>query len=145
MKEIGQLVESDGRFEVRIPEMSLIVRGDHPEWVLQAAGEVLMNTAKLESEGRIDELETLVEFEEATETEVESAKFEVKQRFEVIPQCLITMGRMDYRWVASRGREKLAESFDGQPFTRIHDMSLTNSDSFLQNEDGVDMADEPKS
>lgn len=141
MKDIGQLSEIDGRFEFRIPEMSIIVRGDHPEWVLQAACEVVANTARLECESKLDELETLVEFEEASEIDVQSAKYSMDQRFEIVPQCIVTMGRMDYKWIAEAGRNKLQSEFDGQPYTRIHDMSLTFRDTFLENEAGVDMAD----
>lgn len=145
MKEIGQLTESDGRYEFRIPEMSLVVRGDHPEWVIMAVGEVIANTAKMEQEGRIDELQMLVEFEEATEIEVDSEKFAMQQRFEVIPQCVVTMGRLDYRWVAEPGRSAAPNDFDGQPVRRIHDMSLTYGDSFLHNEDGVDTSSDDTS
>lgn len=144
MKEIGQLYESDGRFEFRAPEHSLIVRGDHPEWVMQAASEVIANTARLTSEGEIDELATLVEFEEATEIEVESAKMAMKERFEIIPQCIVSMGRLDYKWVAQQGREKLGDEFGDNLYRRIHDMSLTYNDSFVENEPGVDMDDTPE-
>lgn len=145
MKEIGQLYEDDGRYVVRIPEMSLVVRGDYPEWVMQAASDVITNTKKAESESIIDEKATLLEFGEATETEVDSAKFSLKQRFEIVPQCIVTMGRLDYKWIAREGRDKMNGEFDGQAVRRIHDMSLTMNDSFLKDEDGVSMSDEPKS
>lgn len=141
MKEIGQLVESDGRFEFRAFEHNLIVRGDHPEWVMQAASEVLGNTARLQSEGEIEELSMLVEFEEATDVEVDAAKYAMKERFEIIPQCIVSMGRLDYKWVATEGREKLAKEFGDNMFRRIHDMSLTYNDTFTENEPGVDMND----
>lgn len=139
MKEIGQLLESDGRFEFRAPEHSLIVRGDHPEWVMQAASEVLANTARMQSEGELEELAMLVEFEEATEVEVDAAKYAMKERFEIIPQCIVSVGRLDYKWVASEGREKNAKEFGDNIFRRINDMSLTYNDSFTENEPGVDM------
>ncbi|MEO1238068.1 MAG: hypothetical protein AAFW64_00105 [Pseudomonadota bacterium] len=145
MKEIGQLLESDGRFEFRASEHSLIVRGDHPEWVMQAASEVLANAAQMQCAGEIEELETLVEFEEATEVEVDAAKYAMKERFEIIPQCIVSMGRLDYKWVATQGREKLREEFGDNIYRRIHDMSLTYNDSLTQNEPGVDMADAPDS
>lgn len=138
MKQIGQLFEADGRYEFRLDEMSLIVRGDHPEWVLQAAAEVAGQTARLEAESRVEELESLVEFEAATEIEVDSAKFSLNQRFEVIPQCLVTMGRLDYKWAAPAGREHMSDEFGGHPYRRVHNMALTYNDTFLRNEDGVD-------
>ena len=101
MNEIGQLLEADGRYEFRHSALGLIVRGDHPEWVLQAAGEVIANTAKLEAESLIDELSTLME----------------------------------------EGREQLAAEYSGHTVRRVHDMSLTHTDSFLKNEPGVDTSD----
>ncbi|MEM1273976.1 MAG: hypothetical protein AAGF88_09165 [Pseudomonadota bacterium] len=138
MKQIGQLMEADGRYEFRAEEKGLIVRGDHPEWVMRAASEVLENTERLEAESRIDELSSLVEFEAATPIEVDSAKYALKERFETIPQCIVTMGKLDYRWAAQEGREKLVSEFDGHHVKRINDMSLTYNDSFLTNEDGVE-------
>ncbi|MEM6694547.1 MAG: hypothetical protein AAF626_07785 [Pseudomonadota bacterium] len=144
MKSVGQLTEVDGRYEFRLPKYSLLIRGDHPEWVMQAASEVVATVAKNESDGRIDELETLFEFEEASEIELSAAKFAVKERFEVIPQCLVSMGRVDYKWVAPLGREKLQDEFDGMPYKRIADMSLRKHDSFLENDPDVSMSREIK-
>lgn len=141
MKQIGQLYEADGRYEFRLEQLALIVRGDHPEWVLQAAAEVMSRTARLEGESRVDELVSLVEFEAATEIEVDSAKYAMRERFETIPQCIVSMGRLDYRWAAPEGRAKLNGTFSEQPILRIHDMSLTYDDTFLKNEDGVDLSD----
>ena len=143
MKQIGQLVEADGRYEFRAHEKGLIVRGDHPEWVLRAAAEVMENTEKLEAQSKVDELESLVEFEAATPIEVDSAKYAMKERFETIPQCIVTVGKMDFRWASKEGRELLDKEFDGHPVTRINDMSLTYNDSFLENEDGVDTTEQP--
>jgi len=140
MRQIGQLIEADGRYEFRIEEKGLIVRGDYPEWVIKAASEVLETTEKLEAESRVDELTSLVAFEAAEPIEVESARYTLKQRFEIIPQCIVTLGRMDFRWAAKEGRDKLARQFDGHTVTRINDMSLTLNDSFLANEVGVDMS-----
>jgi hypothetical protein len=134
MKQIGQLIETDGRFEFRIDDKGLIVRGDHPEWVMQAASEVLTQTERLEAESKVDELASLVEFEVAEEIEVESAKFALKQRFATIPQCIVTMGKLDYKWAAPEGRDVMKNEYDGHPYRRIHDMSLTFDDSFLKNE-----------
>ena len=137
MNEVGQLFEADGRFEFRNPEIGLVVRGDHPEWVLQAAAEVIANTAKNEAESLVEEMSSLVEFEAATEIEVDSAKYAMKQRFENIPQCMVSLGKVDYRWAAPEGRGDDAP-FGGHPMARVHDMSMTRGDSFLANENGVD-------
>ena len=137
MKPIGTLLEADGRFEFRMDEKNLIVRGDHPEWVIQAASEILANTEKLEAQSKVEELSTLVEFEAATEIEVDSAKFALKQRFATIPQCIVTMGKLDYKWAAPEGRKAMSEEYDGHTVRRVHDMSMTYDDSFLQNEEGA--------
>lgn len=141
MNEIGQLNEADGQYEYRDPSRQLIVRGEHPEWVLQAAAEVIANTAKLEAESVVDELTALLEFDAAEEMEIDSAKIALKDRFELVPQCVVSMGKLDYRWAAVEGRQKKPEEFGGKTITRLHDMSLTRSDSFLENEPGVSMED----
>ena len=130
--------EVDGRYEFRHEPTGLIVRGDFSEWVLAAAAEVLAISARAEGEGRLDELATLTEFGEASPVEVDSARFELNARFEVVPQCTVMMGSQDYRWVAPEGRARLAGDFDHGPVKRIHDMALTRRDTFLENENGVD-------
>ncbi|MFA8442747.1 hypothetical protein [Yoonia sp.] len=139
MKEIGRLSESDGQYEFREPSRSLIVRGEHPEWVLLAAAEVIANTAKLEAESVIEEMNAMVEFEAVAEIEVDSAKYALKERFDLIPQCIVTVGKMDYKWAAPEGRAKKQEEFGDQALKRVHDMSLTRTDSFLKNESDDDM------
>jgi hypothetical protein len=141
MNKIGQLRQADGQYEFRDTSRNMIVRGEHPEWVLQAAAEVIGNTAKLEAESVVDELTAMIEFEAAEPMELDSAKYAMKERFDLIPQCIVSLGKMDYRWAASEGRAKDKEEFGDQPLKRVHDMSLTRSQSFLDNEDGVEMND----
>ncbi len=142
MSEIGCLSESEGQYEFRDPSRSLIVRGEHPEWVLLAAAEVIGNTAKLEAESVIEELNAMVEFEAAEPIEVDSAKYALKERFELIPQCIVTVGKLDYKWAAAEGRAKKQDEFGDQALKRVHDMSLTRSDTFLVNENGDDTSKE---
>jgi len=142
MSEIGCLSETDGQYEFRDPSRSLVIRGEHPEWVLMAAAEVIGNNARLEAESFIEELNAMVEFEAAEEIEVDSAKYALKERFELIPQCIVTLGKMDYKWAAPEGRAKKQDEFGNQALKRVHDMSLTRSDTFLVNEDNVDTTNE---
>lgn len=135
MDDIGFLRKSDERYEFCFPELSLVVRGNYVEWVLEAAAEIISRAEKLRSDGRIDELETLAEFGEADEIEIDSAKFDSNARFEAMPQCVVSMGSMDYHWVSRDGRES---ANDHLGMRRIHDMSRTRNDTFLANEDGVD-------
>ena len=141
MDDIGQMKEVDGRYEFRHEGLGLVVRGDHPEWVLMAAAEIISNTAKIESEAELESLAALAEFGEASGIEVDSAKFEFKKRFETIPQCIVSLGKIDYKWATAEGREKLLNEYDGHMVRRIHDMSLTFNDTFLENEEGVAMND----
>ena len=142
METTGYLREHDGRFEFHYEKMGLVVRGTYAEWVLEAAAEVIARTEKLQMEGQIEELATLCEFGEATDLDVDSARFDANARFEVMPQCIVSMGTLDYKWTAPEGRPHDGEGFNGQPIRRIHDMSLTRNDSFLKNEDGVEMSGE---
>ena len=142
MENIGYLREHDGRVEFHYEKLGLVVRGNYAEWVLEAAAEVISQTEKLQADGQIEELATLCEFGEASELEVDTAKFDAKSRFEIVPQCLVSMGSLDYKWASAAGRDKSPENFAGQPMRRLHDMSLTRNDTFLQNEDGVDPSGE---
>lgn len=138
MNEIGCLSEADGQYEFREPSRSLIIRGEHPEWVLMAAAEVIGNTARLEAESMVEELNAMVEFDAVEPIEVDSARYAMKERFELIPQCIVTVGKMDYKWASPEGRKKKQEEFGNQALKRVHDMSLTRSDTFLHNENGID-------
>jgi hypothetical protein len=138
MDDIGYLKRVDGRYEFRCEELKLCVRGDFAEWVMAAAAEMMTVLAKQESEGRLNELETLVEFGEASEIEIDALKFEIKERFEILPQCSVTIARMDYRWAATEARARVPEEFDGHPMKRVHSMAMTRNDTFLANENGVD-------
>ena len=141
MEQIGYLRERDGRYEFQYDPLNLTIRGHYAEWVLEAAAEVIAETEKLQSDGQIDELMTLCEFGEANEMELDSAKFDAKARFEIVPQCIVTMGTLDYKWKSRPGREA-PESGSHQTIERLQDMSLTRNDTFLQNEDGVDTTGE---
>lgn len=141
MSEIGRLSQADGQYEFRDPSRNLIVRGGHPEWVLLAAAEVIANTARLEAESLIEELSAMLEFDAAEAIDVDSAKFSLKERFDHIPQCIVSLGTMDYKWASLEGRAQKPQELGSQPLKRVHDMSLTRSDSFLKNEPGVEMND----
>ena len=137
MDDIGYLKRTDDRFEFHYPELGLVVRGPFVEWVMQSAAEIIARTVELSAKGEIEELEMMVEFGEVDEIEVDSAKFDVNARFEAVPQCVVSMGRMDYHWVAPEGREGDIGELS-QCLRRIHVMSKTRHDTFLANEDGVD-------
>ena len=110
MTQYGQLIEGDGCFEFRLDSHGLVVRGDHPEWVLLAVSEVLGKSAKREAESRVIELESLIEFEAATACELDSARLAVRDRFSRVPQCSVTVGRIDYNWAASVKTAATAET-----------------------------------
>ncbi len=137
MNQIGQLLKADGQYEFRDASRSLVVRGEHPEWVLMAAAEMIGNTSRLEAESLIDEMTALLEFDAADPIEIDAEKYALKERFEIVPQCIVTMGRIDYKWAAPEGRQQKAVEYGTQPVKRVHDMSLTRSNSFLSDEDGV--------
>ena len=142
MNEAGFLRKSGPSYEFHYPEHNLIVRGSYVEWVLEAAAEIIARTERLKSDGHIEEIKTLAEFGEADEVDVDSAQFDANARFEIIPQCIVSMGSMDYRWVSAAGRKGDASSAE-QPITRIHDMSMTRNDTFLANVEGVDTTAKP--
>lgn len=142
MENIGNLNETEGRFEFRLPQLGLVVRGNYPEWVLSAAAEIISKTARIEAEAKIEEVKSLIDFGEASDVELDSVKWEHKARFDVLPQCVVSLGQMDYRWADEEARKRLVDEFGGHELKRLHDMSLVRDGSFLDNEEGVEMAAE---
>jgi hypothetical protein len=121
---IGQLRKNAGRYEFSCPEYGLIVRGIYLEWVLEAAAEVIAKTEQLKANGRIEEMLILAEFGEtdgASEADVESARYAAKNRFGAVPQCIVSMGDNDYRWIQRDGRP----DSDSSHVERLLDHSLT--------------------
>jgi hypothetical protein len=121
-----------GRFEFVYPDFGLIVRGPYIEWVLEAAAEIIARTEKLRAEGSKEELTMLAEFGEPnSDMELDSLNFETKSRFEILPQCIVSMGAIDYRWVQKDGRTSPEHVY----VERLTDMSKTRSDAnWLANE-----------
>lgn len=119
MTQYGQLVETDGRYEFRMDSQGLVVRGDHPEWVMLAASEILAKSARREAESRVSELEALVDFDAATPFDVDSARMAVTHRFATVPQCSVTMGRVDHTWTASGKRAVGQGHTDAAPFPKV--------------------------
>lgn len=129
---LGYLRKVAGRFEFSYPDCDLVVRGPYAEWVLEAAAEIIARTEKLRAEGSTEELKMLAEFGEPnSDMELDAQRFQAKSRFEAVPQCIISMGENDYRWVQRDGRS----SPDHVYVERIVDMSLTRGKNWLANED----------
>jgi hypothetical protein len=129
---IAFLTKNGSRYELSYPDYGLTVRGPHVEWVLAAAADIIERFEKTRMESGIEELKMLREFgdETITEISVEQARYQADQRFETVPQCIVTMNEMDYRWVQPiPGREDTARSME-----RLHDMSLTRNNTFLHNQ-----------
>jgi len=142
MEDVGYLKRQDDRYEFHYPELGLVVRGPFAEWVLEAAGEIISRTAEMDTQGTIEELKMLAEFGEADEITIDSAQFDANARFEAVPQCVVSMGRMDYHWVAPAGREPGASGDFSECLKRIQVLSKTKNDTFLKNVDGVDTSAE---
>jgi hypothetical protein len=128
---LAQLRFVAGRYEFVYPEFDLIVRGPYIEWVLEAAAEIIARTEKLRSDGTQEELTMLVEFGEPnSDMELDSLKYQTKSRFEALPQCLVSMGSNDYRWVQRDGRTAPEHVY----VERLTDMSKTRGTNWLANE-----------
>ncbi|MGF1544576.1 MAG: hypothetical protein ACFB00_08780 [Parvularculaceae bacterium] len=122
-KPVAQLRVVANRYELVYPDYDLIVRGPYAEWVLEAAAEIVGRTEKLRTDGALEELKILSEFEDSVEeTDIEAAKYEARARFGAVPQCIVSMGANDYRWVHQSGR---APDGKDQYVERLHDQSLT--------------------
>jgi hypothetical protein len=136
MEDVGCLRKADGRYEFHFEELGLSVRGAQPEWVLTAATEIIMEAARAESESALMELRMLHEMGEADEVDVDIAANDAHERFELVPQCIISLGAIDYHWVAPEGRRDPGELTEA--LRRIIDLSKTRNGTFLANVEGVD-------
>lgn len=130
-QQIAVLARDGNRFELNFPEYDLIVRGPYIEWVLEAAAEIIAKLEKTKADSAVEELEMLKEFGEMdnAEIEIDSARYHATTRFETVPQCVVQMNEMDYRWVAREGRR----GDENGPVQRLLDMSLTRNGTFLHN------------
>lgn len=138
MEEIGHRRKYDNRLEFHYPVLNLVVRGPYVKWVLEAAAELIQNTQKLQSDGEIEGLKTLVKFEEAEPIDLDAAAYGAGAQFETVPQCTVSMGEMDCKWMSPVGRSLAGSDFNGSSIRRLHNMALTRNDTFLKNVDGVD-------
>jgi len=116
----------NGRYEFSCPSLDLFVRGAQPEWVLEAGADMIAQSEKLRMQGLIDELSVLRDLGDATDVEVEIAGFETNSRFEAVPQCVVSLGVHDFRWVSPAGRRGGESGLE-----RLFDQSLTRNDTFL--------------
>ncbi len=100
MEEIGHIRQYANRVELHYPALDLVIRGAQAEWVLEAAAEILRNTARIRAEGEIAALAALIDLGEAEPGACSALRAEAAARFEVVPQCSVSMGDLDYRWMS---------------------------------------------
>jgi hypothetical protein len=124
---IATLSKDGNRFCLNYPDYDISIRGAYAEWVMMAAAEMIARVEKLKLEGSIDEIELTREFLDASEADIQidSLRYAAIKRFDVIPQCVVTMHNTDYRWVARQ------EGAMPGAIERLVDSSLTRNNSFL--------------
>ncbi|MGL4488377.1 MAG: hypothetical protein ACRCU5_02910 [Rhizobiaceae bacterium] len=119
---LATLRKIGSRFELAYPDYDLVIRGPYIEWVLEAAAEIIARTERLRADGAVEEMQMLAEFNgETDDMDIEAEKFERQARFDTIPQCLVSMGTNDYRWVQVEGRTGPDHAY----VERLYDHSLT--------------------
>ncbi|MGF1444965.1 MAG: hypothetical protein ACFBRM_02060 [Pikeienuella sp.] len=137
MEEIGRLSKANARYEFMLDDLGLVVRGAHVEWVLEAAADIISKAAKADIEGRLMEIQTLVELGEAEEVDLDIAQYDAGSRFEEVPQCLVTLGTLDYRWTSPHKQPNPHGEGLRDCMERLVDQSKTRHGSFLSNVDGA--------
>ena len=120
---LAYLVRSDQRLELVYPEYGLRLRAPYAEWLFEAASEIIRRIERTKTQGAIDEQEMLAEFgdDEGGTISVDVLKYESGSRFDTVPQCLVTLGDNDYRWVAKEVRNPDANAIG----ERLHDTLMT--------------------
>jgi hypothetical protein len=128
---IAQMFKEGNRYGMAFPAYNISIRGPYIEWVLLAAAEMIGKIERLKLEGTIEELELMRDFAdgEDSEIQIDAARYAANNRFEVVPQCIVTMHDTDYRWVAK------ADGGQGM-MERLLDASLTRNNTFLSNSPG---------
>lgn len=129
MENVATLTKDADTYSLRFPAAGLVIRGEYPEWVFEAAAEILSNAELVNSNARVEEVEVLSEFEEASDLDVDIAKSDHNSRFERIPQCVVSMKTGEFHWISAVGRKD-----DELSIKRIYDMSRTRNDTFLKDE-----------
>ena len=92
--------QDDGQYEFRDPSRGLIIRGTHPEWVLQAAAEVIGTFSRLAAESLVDELAALHSLGSVRSAELAAARAEKRRRFDIRPRCSVVHGAVEYFWTS---------------------------------------------
>lgn len=119
---IRQLEPDDGAYEFRDSSRSLIIRGAHPEWVLQAAAEIIGDYARLQAESLIDELTVMHRMGAANLAELTGARADQRRRFDLSPRCSISFGPVDYVWTAVEGPQLKPDMVVPRPLNLGPDM-----------------------
>ena len=124
---IAQLYKDGNRYALHYPEYQIWIRGAYAEWVLTAGAELIAKIEKLKVEGSIEELEMTREFSETgdVDIQVDALRYAANSRFEILPQCVVTMHDNDYRWVAR------SDTTVHGAMERLLDASLTRTNSYL--------------
>ena len=122
MSEIGRICQVNGQYEFRDPSRSLVVRGAHPEWVLQAAAEVIGNVSRLEAESLVEELAAMQGLGAVDQAEVRAARIACRQRFDTGPRCHVSLGPVDYFWASREGPSLKPDEIAATPLTLGPDM-----------------------
>ena len=122
-EHLAYLTRSDNRLELVYPEYGLRLRAAYAEWLFEAASEIIRRLEHTKTQGSIDELEMLQEFgeDESAGVNMDILKYESGTRFGTVPQCLVTLGDADYRWVAREARP-IDQNSIGE---RLHDTLMT--------------------
>jgi hypothetical protein len=124
---IAQLYKVGSRYELVYPQYNLSVRAQHAEWALEAGGEIITRLDRLKAEGLLDEMEMMKGFGDDPEIpfKINALRYESNSRFDLIPQCVVTVGDVDYRWTAADGRKAKSDA----PIERMLDTSKTRDDT----------------
>lgn len=125
MLEIGRIGLVNGKYEFRDPSRSLIVRGAHPEWVLQAAAEVIGNFSRLEAESLVEELTVMQGLGAVDQAELVAARVEYRDRFEISPRCNLSLGPVEYLWASQDSPGLKPNETTATPLTLGPDMLVT--------------------
>ena len=121
MIDTGYLVHDSGQYVYRIPSRNLVIRGAHPEWVLMAAAEVLCRIARAEADCELAELAAARGETASGLVAGQAAEALLTERFDLLPQCIVSLGPVYYKWTDLEGRSLTPQDFMAHAMKRLID------------------------
>ena len=118
----GYLVQDCGRYVYRNPSRNIVIWGAQPEWVLMAAAEVLSQIERAGAECEIVKRNAARHETPGGTVAAQAAEAALMERFDLLPQCIVSLGPVYYKWTGLEGLALKPHEFMAQAMQRLIDV-----------------------